>query len=161
MAESDGAVCVTKAVADELSRWIGQTGPRVTGRSKSRGRTAAPISIPRGLRGFRPTGKLVLDRIRSRPSSTVGTLEPRKGHSQVLGAFDELWQTGANINLVIVGQRGWMVGDVLKNLQGHPELNKRLFWLKASATNILTRSMRYGTVRSRSIRRRRLRPTIN
>ena len=138
VAESDGAVCVTKAVADELSRWIRQNGPTRHRPFKiAWSHSGADINSARTM-GLPPDGQAVLDRIRSRASFlTVGTLEPRKGHSQVLRAFDELWQTGVNINLVIVGQRGWMVGDLLKNLHGHPELNKRLFWLEGISDEYL------------------------
>ena len=138
VAESDGAVCVTKAVADELSRWFRQNGPTRQRPFKiAWSHNGADINSAPTM-GLPPDGQAVLDRVRSRASFlTVGTLEPRKGHSQVLQAFDELWQTGVNINLVIVGQRGWMVGDLLKNLLGHPELNKRLFWLEGISDEYL------------------------
>ena len=38
----------------------------------------------------------------------VGTIEPRKGHSQSLDAFELLWSKGAPQRLVIVGKPGWM-----------------------------------------------------
>jgi glycosyltransferase involved in cell wall biosynthesis len=68
--------------------------------------------------------------IKARPSFLmVGTLEPRKGHSQVLESFDHLWKAGINVSLVIVGKQGWMVEDLVDRLLHHPEINKRLFWL--------------------------------
>ncbi len=75
----------------------------------------------------------------------VGTIEPRKGYLQTVEAFSELWNEGIDVNLVIVGKEGWiglpddMRRDIPKTVEclpHHPELNKRLFWLKASATNI-------------------------
>jgi glycosyltransferase involved in cell wall biosynthesis len=137
-AESDGAICVTKAVADELSRWIEQNGPTRHRPFKiAWSHSGADINSARTM-GLPPDGQAVLDRIRSRASFLlVGTLEPRKGHSQVLQAFSELWQAGVNVNLVIVGQRGWMVGNLLKDLHGHPELNKRLFWLESISDEYL------------------------
>lgn len=59
----------------------------------------------------------------------VGTLEPRKGHDQVLGAAELLWESGAHFNLVIVGHRGWLVKDLIQRLDQHAERGRRLFWL--------------------------------
>ena len=58
----------------------------------------------------------------------VGTLEPRKGHRLVLAAFDRLWQEGLDVELVIVGKRGWMMEPFFKEMQYHPEYAKRLLY---------------------------------
>lgn len=39
----------------------------------------------------------------------VGTIEPRKGHADVLDAFDRLWAEGDRTRLVIAGRQGWKV----------------------------------------------------
>ena len=59
----------------------------------------------------------------------VGTLEPRKGHSQVLEAFDLLWQRKIDVKLIIVGREGWKVDELIIKLKSHPENSNRLFWL--------------------------------
>ncbi|KVE35409.1 glycosyltransferase family 4 protein [Burkholderia sp. TSV86] len=59
----------------------------------------------------------------------VGTVEPRKGHTLVLDAFQSLWEAGEDTALVIVGQRGWHVEGIAARLRGHRELGRRLFWL--------------------------------
>ena len=61
---------------------------------------------------------------------TVGTVEPRKGHALMLAAFEELWANGVDVNFVIVGKQGWEMEKFSAKLQHHPELRKRLFWLK-------------------------------
>jgi glycosyltransferase involved in cell wall biosynthesis len=58
----------------------------------------------------------------------VGTLEPRKGHAEVLAAFELLWSTGVEMNLAIVGRPGWKTEDLQDTLRNHPLLRKRLFW---------------------------------
>lgn len=58
----------------------------------------------------------------------VGTIEPRKGHAQVLDAFDLLWRNGAEQNLIIAGKQGWHVESFVERLREHPEIGKRLFW---------------------------------
>lgn len=69
----------------------------------------------------------------------VGTIEPRKGYTQALSAFEKLWQEGLQVNLVIVGKQGWMVEQFIERLRIHPELNRRLFWLKGASDEVLLR----------------------
>ncbi|MGF6641448.1 glycosyltransferase family 4 protein [Paraburkholderia sp. MM6662-R1] len=58
----------------------------------------------------------------------VGTIEPRKGHAQVLDAFDLLWQNGVESTLIIAGKQGWHVESFIEHLTNHPEAGKRLHW---------------------------------
>ncbi|ALX12880.1 glycosyl transferase family 1 [Burkholderia cepacia JBK9] len=60
----------------------------------------------------------------------VGTIEPRKGHRQVLDAFEALWNDGVDATLVIVGNAGWAVQELTMRLDGHAERGKRLNWLQ-------------------------------
>ena len=60
----------------------------------------------------------------------VGTIEPRKGHAQVLEAFDALWKSGEELNLVIVGKLGWGAEKLMGSIRAHPQHNSRLFWLE-------------------------------
>lgn len=59
----------------------------------------------------------------------VGTIEPRKGHKQVLAAFEYLWKKKYDVSLVIVGKVGWMMSEFLDEIYQypHPELNRHLF----------------------------------
>lgn len=59
----------------------------------------------------------------------VGTIEPRKNHRTILLAFEQLWERGSTLQLVLVGAAGWNCGDVLKHIENHPELGRRLHWL--------------------------------
>ncbi len=67
----------------------------------------------------------------------TGTLEPRKGQTHALDAFDELWADKHDVVLVIVGKEGWHVEDLAKRLRNHPELGKRLFWLEGVSDEYL------------------------
>ncbi|PZQ49973.1 MAG: glycosyltransferase family 1 protein [Novosphingobium pentaromativorans] len=58
----------------------------------------------------------------------VGTLEPRKGHADILAAFDRLWRAGSPERLVLVGRMGWQVDDLRQTILEHPERGQRLFW---------------------------------
>ena len=58
----------------------------------------------------------------------VGTLEPRKGHAQVLAALETLWQRSSQVRLIIVGKPGWHTDAIQSTLRNHAQLNKQLFW---------------------------------
>lgn len=59
----------------------------------------------------------------------VGTIEPRKQHQFVLETFEQLWKDGKNYKLLFVGKPGWLVNDLIKKINTHPELNRRLFYI--------------------------------
>lgn len=139
VAESDGAVCVSKAVADELGNWLRQHGPdRQRPFQIDWSHHGADIEHSHPSKGLPADAESTLDRLRARPFFLmVGTVEPRKGHAQVLDAFEQLWRNGVEANLVIVGKQGWMVEDLVARLRAHAELGKRLFWLEAISDEYL------------------------
>ncbi|MEZ5569488.1 MAG: glycosyltransferase family 1 protein [Halioglobus sp.] len=47
----------------------------------------------------------------------VGTIEPRKGHEQVLNAMELLWSQGYKLSLVVVGSIGWVSEDFADRLK--------------------------------------------
>jgi glycosyltransferase involved in cell wall biosynthesis len=51
----------------------------------------------------------------------VGTLEPRKGHEDIIKAFEKLWESGNTIKLVIVGRQGWKIEALCDYIKQHPE----------------------------------------
>jgi glycosyltransferase involved in cell wall biosynthesis len=72
----------------------------------------------------------------------VGTVEPRKGYSDILAAFELLWAQGSQSRLVIVGRPGWKNAALLESLRSHQEVGKRLFWFENASD--LALSMLYG-----------------
>lgn len=72
-----------------------------------------------------------IEKIRSNISFLmVGTIEPRKGHQQVLEAFEKLWEDGQQYNLVVIGKKGWLVDNLIDRLDKHERSNQQLFWLE-------------------------------
>jgi alpha-1,2-rhamnosyltransferase len=61
---------------------------------------------------------------------SVGTMEPRKGYSAALDAFDKLWARGVDARYVIVGRRGWNTRALQRRIREHREHDRRLFWLE-------------------------------
>lgn len=58
----------------------------------------------------------------------VGTLEPRKGHADILSAFDAMWDGGSNERLVLVGRMGWRVAGLRERIVEHPRYGDQLLW---------------------------------
>lgn len=135
----DGVVCISKAVADELADWL-----QANGRERLRPLHMGWFHLGTDIQNSDPSRSMpseaeeVIRLLQTQPTFLmVGTLEPRKGHAQVLEAFEQLWQASVDANLVIVGKQGWMVETLVKRLRAHPELNERLFWLEGISDEYL------------------------
>lgn len=132
VSQSDGVVCISKAVADEMGEWVAEH--RKPGKRPfdiSWFHLGADISTPTQPGAHSAIPKPVLSQLQARPSFLmVGTVEPRKGHAQVLDAFELLWANQKDANLLIVGKQGWMVESLVQRLKNHPENGKRLFWFE-------------------------------
>jgi len=139
VAESDGAVCLSKTTADELAAWIKANGPsRHRPLKITWSHNGADIENSAPTEGLPPDAEALLDGLRGRASFLmVGTIEPRKGHAQVLQAFEQLWRSGLDVTLVMVGRQGWMEELLVERLRAHPELNNRLFWLEGISDEYL------------------------
>jgi glycosyltransferase involved in cell wall biosynthesis len=70
---------------------------------------------------------------------SVGTIEPRKGHQQLLAALSRHWQSSpsSDIALLVVGRPGWKTADLQAQLRQHPEQGKRLIWLEGASDELL------------------------
>jgi GT2 family glycosyltransferase/glycosyltransferase involved in cell wall biosynthesis len=58
----------------------------------------------------------------------VGTIEPRKNHTTLLDAFEQLGDSRDDLMLVIAGRAGWETDAVVERLRHHPLLNTAIFW---------------------------------
>lgn len=122
---STGFVCISRAVADELYAML------------------EAISFPHRMKiGYWQLGadfvgspKGLTDEEQQRQPAKlrpvvlmVGTLEPRKGHRVALDAFESLWLAGVDVELVIVGKKGWGIQTLAERIRGHPEYGRHLVW---------------------------------
>lgn len=127
----DGLLCISNAVAQDVVAWLQEKQPGMPQPHITHFHLGADIEQAPHSQMLPPEAAAVLERIQARPSFLmVGTIEPRKGHAQVLAAFDLLWAQGVPANLVLVGKRGWMVEELTQQLRQHPESGRRLFWLE-------------------------------
>lgn len=67
----------------------------------------------------------------------VGTIEPRKGHRQVLDALEQCWAAGSDINLVVVGKQGWQVEELIRRIKQHSRYGRQLFWAQGASDALL------------------------
>ena len=68
------------------------------------------------------------DKIKSDYILSVGTIEPRKGYSVALDAFDQLWREGSNLSYVIIGRHGDLALHLIERITHHPLYGIKLFW---------------------------------
>ena len=139
VAESDGVICVSRAVANDLSLWIKnkswQRQRSFTVDWSHNGATLEILATPSELE--QSAEQLIKPPLDCTTFLMVGTLEPRKGHAQVLEAFEHLWRDKHEVNLVVVGKQGWLVDSLMERLRNHTEVNKRLFWLEGISDEYL------------------------
>lgn len=137
---ADGAVCISRAVANELTEWL-DTAQVARYRPLNIGWFHLGADIRTAARDDCPSQSFdqVLERVRAEQSVLmVGTVEPRKGYAQSIEAFELLWNRGSETNLVIVGRQGWEVDGLLERLHRHPRAGKRLFWLQSASDEMLS-----------------------
>lgn len=127
---STGLACISKTVSKDVRQWIENNPPaRLQEPEIMVFNLGADIenSIPSSLR----TGEdlALMDKLKERISFLmVGTIEPRKGHIYVLDTFEKIWESGLDVNLVIVGKEGWLMSAFIDRLKTHNQLGKHLFW---------------------------------
>jgi glycosyltransferase involved in cell wall biosynthesis len=132
ISQADGVICVSRTVADQYVDWLAKSGvPRLRPLGIGWSHSGADLTVSAAHSGLSQASQAALTALGSGPSFLmVGTIEPRKGHAQVLAAFERLWDSGHDVRLVIVGRPGWMVEELLEKLRHHPKLGSLLFWLE-------------------------------
>lgn len=144
---SDGALCISNTVANDLRAWIDQNDlapiSKVSIHQFALGSEFPAIDSNASAV---PDAPDILAMPRLRPAFLlVGTIEPRKGHALVLAAFEHLWKEGVDLDLIIVGKSGWMMDDLISGLRGHPESGQHLHWLENANDDVLALAYRNTT----------------
>lgn len=135
----DGALCISRAVAQELAEWRETHGaerfrPFLIGCFH----LGADVSNSVPTRGLPNNALMLIKELNKRQTFLiVGTVEPRKGQAQILAAFEQLWEQNTDVNLAIVGKQGWMVDSLVARLREHSALGKRLFWFEGVSDEYL------------------------
>lgn len=138
---ADQFLCISRTVADDVATFAAAIGtPRQSALAIDYFHIGSDLAASIPSSGVAPGAERVFSAMRTRKTFLmVGTIEPRKGHRQVLQAFNVLWQRGVDVCLVIVGKRGWMTEDFVAATERHTELDQRLFWLHGVSDEMLDR----------------------
>ena len=140
VAVADTILCISEAVARELEEWSRDAGvaPQLAQPQVKWFHLGADIERSAPSRGLPGGYQKLLTALAAAPTFLmVGTLEPRKGHAQVISGFELLWQQGHVVNLLIVGKEGWMVDALMERIDTHALLGKHLFWMSSASDQCL------------------------
>ncbi len=132
MGHADRLICISQSVADELRIYTDENFPLIEHKPK-----ITSFHLGAGIGNYSGSEKLP-DMKGKLTFLIVGTVEPRKGHSQLLSAFEKLWSEGQDINLVIVGKKGWMVDALLDKIITITERKQHLTWLEGISDEYLS-----------------------
>ncbi|MCQ2736581.1 MAG: glycosyltransferase, partial [bacterium] len=137
----DGVICNSKATADDFEKWLAEKFPQRHGVCFidwfHLGSEFNPANVSESL--SEEEENAICELKKRNTFLMVSTIEPRKRYDQVLDAFDELWNSGADVNFVIVGRAGWRIEKLLERLNNHPESGIRLFWFSGISDAFLNR----------------------
>ena len=141
ISEFDGALCISRTVAEELYDWLSCHSNDLT---RFYPFNIGYFHLGSDIQNSSPTCGLpenwqeIIDGLTNKSVFLmVSTIEPRKGHEQVLAAFEELWLIDLQVSLIIVGKNGWMMDLFIKKIKDHPELGRRLLWLDSISDEYL------------------------
>ncbi|PRY92816.1 glycosyltransferase involved in cell wall biosynthesis [Hasllibacter halocynthiae] len=143
LVESDGLVCISRAVADEVAAYIRAHGlPHRDGLRIGWWHLGSDLPAGEG-EGARPQGALARFLAVTTPTFLmVGTVEPRKRHATALEAMERLWAGGSPARLLIMGRQGWNIEEFAERLRNHPEAGARLLWLEGPSDTELAHAYR-------------------
>ena len=127
----DGAVCILRAVADQLYEWLQVFGPeRECPFVLSWLHQGSGIEDSAASRGMLPDADQVAGALKTWLSYLlVGATESHTGQIQTPAAFQLLWGEGNHADLAIIGKQEAIVKSSIEKLCIYPELGKYLFWL--------------------------------
>lgn len=120
---SDGVLCISKAVQEDLRRYAAETRIELP-RTKNFRLGCDPVSASGDSTHIRQE---IRDFLAEAPCFTaIGSIEPRKNYAFLLDAFERLWARGADARLLIIGRRTSQCSDLLERIDRHPERGARL-----------------------------------
>ena len=125
---ADGFLCISQQTEGDLRRVLAERFGLEEGyatRIVPMGHAILDSMLQEAAAAAPPTSRFDM----TQPFSLmVGTLEPRKGHADVIAAFSELWLQGSQHRLVLVGRMGWKIEMLRDAIRNHPEHGDKLLW---------------------------------
>lgn len=129
--QADRIICISETVANELRAWFKDNSLSLSKIPEIRHfHLGSDLDAKRQDAANLDSKSFATTAFDGQTFLIVSTIEPRKGHEQLLNAFELLWNESQNVRLVIIGKGGWNVDHLLKRIEEHPQLNNKLIWLK-------------------------------
>ena len=136
---SDRFLCISQWVAEELHRYIDKAD---VGEQPSR--AISSFMLGADLAGSLPTKGLtkrdldVLGLLERTPTIlAIGTIEPRKGHADILDAFAVQAHLPEAWSLVIVGRTGWKTEAIQERMSELAARHDNIVWLDKATDEML------------------------
>ena len=137
---ADGFVCISHATATELKLFADRCGIS----------NLAPVGVfPLGTtfsvdrNGTSDRMATILESLPS-PVLMVGTIEPRKNHALVLDAFEQAWDQGSRLPLLVIGRRGWMCEKTIKRFAKLTKLGRPFLHIDDASDDDLIHAYRHA-----------------
>ncbi|MCX7284508.1 MAG: glycosyltransferase family 1 protein [Novosphingobium sp.] len=133
VARSDGLVAISRSVMMDIQAWAEKTKlPLRRPLRLGHFRLGADIESEVEEAPNRAIVEWLEKRRKSRVFVTIGTIEPRKRHDQIVDAMNNLWKGRDDVSLVIIGKVGWQCDDLVESIRSHNEFGRRLLWLEGA-----------------------------
>jgi glycosyltransferase involved in cell wall biosynthesis len=139
--------CISHTVKAELMRWFqGHYGIALKAQNVSVFPLGSNLAVarftgqPAALNNpaHQPAHQNALAFAQQQPTALmVGTIEPRKGHAEVIAAFLDLWRNGSAHQLIVVGTPGWKTEAVQQALTDAAATTSKVVWLQDADDNLL------------------------
>ncbi len=123
---SDLVVSISKGTMEELIRYIESDQNTVV---RDRPLDLSWVRLGFDMESQRDSAERISARSGWRRVLMVSTVEPRKGYVTALNAFKELWNRGSDVELTIVGRRGWGPESLFSELDSTAGEYDRFTWL--------------------------------
>ncbi|MEZ5571590.1 MAG: glycosyltransferase [Halioglobus sp.] len=136
---SDSVICISQAIAHEYESWLVHQAISESSRPNiGYFHLGAEMESRGGDAKLSQSETETLNALREQPYLLmVGTIEPRKGHEQVLDAFQELWSQGCELSLVVVGSMGWIEDRFAARIKQINQENDNFYWLDYVSDDML------------------------
>jgi len=128
---SDCVVCTSHTTADEYGQWLDNEEIAALSRPTiGHFQLGADMEAQSDVAALTAAEQTIMDRIQHQPYLLmVGAVEPRKGHQQVLAAFEALQLQGCKLSLVIAGCIGEIDDQLADRLKRLSEGPSSVYWL--------------------------------
>lgn len=127
-AKADALICVSKAVMNNVSHYLHAVGNVNPELQLGWFHLGGNFSAQNSDRLSSASNKFKSVDFNNPVFLMVGSVEPRKGHLEIVEAMSELWEEGYKGSLIIAGARGWNNELVTDLTNSSPFKDKLLFW---------------------------------